>query len=65
MGLQKLLSGSIVPRHPLRENSTAATSTESIIEKVVGRIVFYEIRVVSKESRQIFLPVAENSEHNV
>jgi hypothetical protein len=58
MGLQKIVSASIVARHLLRENGTAATSTQSIIENVVGRVFFYEIRVVWKERRQIFLSVA-------
>jgi hypothetical protein len=45
----------IVARQRLGKNFTAATNTHATVEELFGRVVFYAIRVVSKESRRLFI----------
>jgi hypothetical protein len=45
-----------VARQRLSKNVTAAVNTQARIEEIVGRVVFYAVRVVSKESRRLGLP---------
>jgi hypothetical protein len=45
----------IVARQRLGQNFTATTNTHAENRRIVGGDVFYEVRVVSKESRRLVL----------
>jgi hypothetical protein len=47
----------IAARQRLRINVNAATNTHAKLGKIVGRVVFYAVRLISKECRLSVLPV--------